>query len=70
MNKFLEEIQQTGSMNRLSAITVRKEGKKLETVCALWKSGEYYRIVFTGHGKFLLYLTAATMISLLVIFAD
>ena len=53
MNKFLEEIQeQPEALKQTFCYYRSEEGKKsLKTVCALWKSGEYDRIVFTGMGS-------------------
>ena len=53
MNKFLEEIQeQPEALKQTFCYYRSEEGKKsLKTVCALWKSGEYDRIVFTGMAR-------------------
>ena len=66
MNKFLEEIQeQPEALKQTFCYYRSEEGKKsLKTVCALWKSGEYDRIVFTGMGSsYFISQAAATMIS-------
>ena len=66
MNKFLEEIQeQPKALKQTFCYYRSEEGKKsLKTVCALWKSGEYDRIVFTGMGSsYFISQAAATMIS-------
>lgn len=66
MNKFLEEIQeQPEALKQTFCYYRSEEGKKsFKTVCALWKSGEYDRIVFTGMGSsYFISQAAATMIS-------
>ena len=66
MNKFLEEIQeQPEALKQTFCYYRSEEGKKsLKIVCALWKSGEYDRIVFTGMGSsYFISQAAATMIS-------
>lgn len=66
MNKFLEEIQeQPEALKQTFCYYRSEEGKKsLKTVCALWKSGEYDRIVFTGMGSsYFISQAAATLLS-------
>ncbi|MEG1403204.1 SIS domain-containing protein [Bacteroides sp.] len=53
MNKFIEEIEeQPEALKRALLFYCSEEGKKsLKVVSALWKSGKYDKILFTGMGS-------------------
>lgn len=66
MNKFLEEIQgQPEALKQTFSYYCSGKGQQgLNTVCALWKSGEYERFIFTGMGSsYFISQAAATMLS-------
>ena len=53
MNKFIKEIEeQPEALNQTLCFYRNEEGKeRLQAVCALWTSGKYERIIFTGMGS-------------------
>ena len=66
MNQFIKEIQEhPEALERTLSYYRSREGKdRLDAVCALWTTGDYDKIVFTGMGSsYFISQAAATMMT-------